>query len=268
MSYIPDFFVVGAMKAGTSSLFRDFFVNDEILRTKGKEVNFMLEDLSWQELNDKYRTQYASSGLIKCDVSPKYSQWHNYEGVPARVFRANPEAKIIYITRDPIDRIISHLHHNLLRHRFPESKVNEEVLQDENYVMCSRYLFQINKFTEHFPTDRILILMLEEIKSDPEIFCKRLNNFLGLSSIRFTGKRFNVSEQRNKIMWHDPVHRLFRSKTFIRLYHNFWYFINLKVDKPKLSSEVVLKLKRELYDETHSFADAFGLDLKLWSNFK
>ena len=266
-NYIPDFIVIGAMKAGTSTLFRDFFVNPEIERTRGKEVNFLLKDYSFEKINQLYKEQYVNYDLLKCDVSPKYSQFHNYNGVPERLFRFNPKAKIIYITRDPIERIISHLHHNLLRDRFSAQDVNREVLENKDYVLCSNYQLQIGKFLEYFPKEQILVLMLEEIKSDPTTFCKRLNTFLGTHSITHTGKRFNVSENRYKIVGHDVAHRWIKSGPLRRLYHAFWYMINLNVPKPELTGETKEVLRKTLLEPTKAFADSFSLDMSHWKNF-
>ena len=266
-SYIPDFIVIGAMKAGTSTLFRDFFVNPAIERTRGKEVNFLLKDSSFENINQLYKNQYTNYDLLKCDVSPKYSQFHNYPGVPERIFGLNPKAKIIYITRDPIERIISHLHHNLLRDRFPAGDVKAEALKNKDYTLCSNYQFQINKFLEYFPKEQILVLMLEEIKSDPNTFCRRLNTFLGIDSISHTGKRFNVSENRYKIIGHDAVHRRVKNGTLIRLYHAFWYLIHLNVSKPQLTEDTIEILRQSLDEPTQAFADAFQLDISHWKNF-
>lgn len=266
--FLPDFVVIGAMKAGTSTLFLNLFDNPEIQRTKKKEVNFFLEDINLEQLNSKYRSQYSTAMPLKCDVSPKYSQRHSHSGVPAKIHKANPETKIIYITRDPIDRILSHLQHDLLRDRFDKKNINERVFAERDYIECSKYYHQIDAYLEFFSKESILVLMVEEIKADPQNFCKRINTFLGTQSITCSDRNYNVSEKRFKIFRYDQVNDLIRSRFLLKVYHRFCYTLNIKVEKPALTNDVKNRLIGELKDDTLSFVNEFGLDLGLWKNFK
>jgi hypothetical protein len=264
--FIPDVFVIGAMKAATSTLFSDYLVGPDIERTRSKEVNILLQDLPLAEIEKLYSQQFKNHERLKCDVSPKYSQAHNHASVPERMFKANPRAKIIYITRDPIDRIVSHLHHNLLRNRFSEERVNEEVIRDPDYLLCSMYQFQIEQYLSYFQKENILVLTLEEMKADLGSFSRRLSSFLGVATITASGRGYNVSEQRYRIVGHDWVHQQTKNRQLLKLYHYIWYFIGLKVPKPRLSEEVISTLKSKLQEDTRAFARAFDLDISRWKN--
>lgn len=267
MSY-PDFFVIGAMKAGTSTLHRNVLVHPEICLTRDKEVNYFLTDLPRRILQEKYRNQFERPQLLKGDVSPSYSKSHLYPGVAERIFSAQPEAKIIFITRDPLQRIQSHLYHNLLRHRFDAAKVEREVFENPDYIMSSSYHFQIRQYLNHFRRTQVLVVTLEELITKPSFFYQKVMNFLGLSPAEFSADRkFNISEKRYQIKHHDFVHKHIRSRQLLKLYHLFWYFRGIRPSVPVLSESIRKTLVDRLAPDTLAFAKEFDLDLNSWPNF-
>jgi hypothetical protein len=267
MESIPNLFVIGAMKAGTSTLYRNILVNEKIERTRKKEVNFFLDDRSLAEMESLYSSQFVNKDLIRCDVSPKYSQSHVHPDVARRIARFNPTARIVYITRDPVERIISHLHHNLLRDRFKLKEVDQEVLANPDYLLTSSYFFQISKYLEHFSADQILVLQLEELKKDPALFCNRVSQFLGVPEIINREKKFNVSESRYQIKFYDFIHRNVGVSLFLKIYHYFWYFVNIRPPRPILSSDTTLQLRQTLQPDVDNLSQLFGINLQLWKNF-
>jgi hypothetical protein len=267
ISTIPDLFVIGAMKAGTSTLHRNILVHEKIERTKEKEVNYFLYDHDVQKMSALYSTQFLNYNAIKCDVSPKYAQRHLHEGVPERIAKFNPGAKIIYIVRDPVERIESHLHHDLLRDRLKFADVNQAVRNNKNYLLTSNYFYQVSSYLDHFPFNQILVLQLEELKTDPGTFCDRISDFLGVPGIVSHDKKFNVSDMRYQIKFYDLVHDRVKAKFFLKWYHYLWYFINIKPHRPVLASATVDFLKQNLRSDVQSMAKSFGLNTHLWKNF-
>jgi hypothetical protein len=267
-SLIPDLFVIGAMKGGTSTLYRNVLVHEEIDRTRRKEVNFFLKDEPVAILESRYKNQFDRPELIKCDVSPKYSQYHSHAGVAERIFQANAAAKIIYIVRDPVDRAISHLHHNLLRDRYKEKEMESEIRRNPDYIMVSKYFEQVSLYLQCFPKNQIMVVMLEELITRPDAFIAKLGAFIGVNSpLTFKKQKFNVSERRYKIKYYDFVHDHIRSGPLIKLYHYFWLFMNVKCGKPELSQQARNFLYDALKDDVGRLVDNFGLDVNLWPNF-
>lgn len=267
MSY-PDFFVIGAMKAGTSTLHRSVLVHPDICLTRDKEVNLFLTDMPREILLQKYQNQFEKPQLLKGDVSPSYAKSHWYPGVPGRIFSARPDAKIIFITRDPLQRIQSHLYHNLLRHRFNAKKVDSEVLDNPDYVLSSSYYYQIQQYLNYFPRNQVLVVTLEELIAKPITFYEKIMYFLDLSPAAFSGDRkFNTSEKRYQIKYHDFVHKHFKSRKLLKLYHLFWYFRSIRPSVPILSADTRTLLIDRLRPDTLAFARDFDLDLNSWTNF-
>jgi hypothetical protein len=131
MSFIPDVFVIGATKAGTSTFWKVASEHPEIAATRSKEVNYFIMDYSIDQLE------------IKMDVSPAYSRRHPFPGVAKRIYEANRSAKIIYLVRNPIKRIISHIHHNMYRHRIRKYDLNRVVLEAREYICTSQLFFRL-----------------------------------------------------------------------------------------------------------------------------
>src|SRR5699024_2394872 len=74
-----------------------------------------------------------------------------FAGVPQRMAELVPEVKLIYLVRDPIERIISHYTHNYSEGR--EHRSIDEALQElegNHYVMCSRYFWQLPQYLQFF----------------------------------------------------------------------------------------------------------------------
>src|SRR5690606_26672800 len=101
---MAHFTVIGSMKAGTSSFYKYLSSHPHISMTKTKEVNFFL-DQNWKKGNEWYDNLFLNDNLLHGDVSPAYSRRHLYCNVAERMFTYNPRMKIIYIVRNPFERI-------------------------------------------------------------------------------------------------------------------------------------------------------------------
>ncbi|MDX6617137.1 MAG: hypothetical protein QOD60_2228, partial [Solirubrobacterales bacterium] len=164
---LPNFFVIGAGQSGTTSLHRYLYLHPEVHVPLLKEPNFFCapEDGPWPfgriAERSEYEELYAASEPMRGDCSPSYSQHPLRGGVPGRIAELIPEARHVYVVRDPIERIRAHYVHDV-------SSVGEErplpdLLADlENpmnpYVVGSSYATQLEQYREHFPTDRILVV--------------------------------------------------------------------------------------------------------------
>lgn len=267
MNFIPDLFVIGAMKAGTTTMHNSILKHPQICLTRTKEVNFFLKDYSLRKLEFLYEKEINNASLIKADVSPAYAKRHLYPQVAERIFNANPTAKIILMTRDPLERIISHLHHNLLRDRFSIKDIEKEVRVNPDYLYTSSYYYQLSQYLEYFPKENILVLLMEDLWKRPEVVIVRLSDFLGVSRITYSNEKSYSSETRFKIKFYDPVHAILGEGKLVKLYHYFWYFVNQRVKKPQLKEETRQSLITELRPDVDQLASFFSLDISPWLNF-
>jgi hypothetical protein len=266
MCFLPDVFVIGAMKAGTTTLYNHILQHPSICLTRTKEVNYFIHDYSFERFNRLYKTHFASPELLKIDVSPAYSKRHIYPGVAERIYRANPNARIIFIARDPYERLISHLQHNLLRDRFNSRDLEKEVLENDDYIKTSSYYYQLEDYIRLFGKDKILLLVFEDMRDNLGHFLNLLSEFLGISNLNLPGKNIYASDSRYKIKYYDPVHRLLGESLVTKAYHYFWYFVNIKVGKPVLNRELKAEVISRLKLDFQKLQSVFDFNYRQWKS--
>ena len=79
--------------------------------SKQKELDFFVDQLNWRKGIDWYESQFTGTAKIHGESSPSYAMYPNFLDVPERMHSVVPDAKLIYIVRDPIERIVSHYLH-------------------------------------------------------------------------------------------------------------------------------------------------------------
>lgn len=157
-----------------------------------KEVNFFLgppessRSMSWEAGNwhrgtGWYCRQFDPEAAVVGESSPGYtSPDHAYAA--GRIARVVPDAMLVYLVRDPIDRAVSQ--YDLHRRDGSESRPIEQALPDPDsqYLARGRYLERLEPFLEHFRRDRIIVLEHEELRRDPLRVLRGLGAALGLDA--------------------------------------------------------------------------------------
>ena len=181
-SHLPNFLVIGAMKSGTTSLFHYLQAHPQIFMSPLKEVDFFAEEGNWDRGLDWYRRQFGGAGpssIAIGEASTSYTKYPEYQGVAERIASCLPDVRLIYIVRDPIERIRSHYQHRALigAERTP---FESAVLQDPRYVDCSRYALQIEQYMRFFPREGLFVATSEELRSLRGQTMSRIYRFLGV----------------------------------------------------------------------------------------
>lgn len=207
MLRLPDFLIIGAQKAGTTYLYNllsrhpSVEVNPHLSGVEQKELHFFdtmkyqKRGLSW------YLEQFPSSeGKLTGEATPYYLFCPR---VSYRVSKAIPEAKLIVLLRDPVDRAFSD-YQNKVREgnellSFEEairaepkriSGEREKMFEDEtyyskplrrySYIARGRYHEQIAEWFSYFAREQFLILKSEELFATPRVVYEQVLAFLGL----------------------------------------------------------------------------------------
>lgn len=184
MSSLPNFLLIGAMKAGTTTLYEDLLSVPGIYLPPEKEPN----DLAFAEVETeaglaRYRAKYAAgaAAALRGDASTAYAKLPTYEGVAERALRVlGPEIRILYLTRDPIRRIVSQYHH-LHGLGLETRPLNEAVLADETYVAYSQYARQLAPWQAAFGAENILVMAFEDYVQDRRACLSEICRFLGVA---------------------------------------------------------------------------------------
>jgi sulfotransferase family protein len=177
---LPNFVVIGAMKAGTTSLFHYLEAHPQVYMPAVKETDFFVEELNWHRGVDWYRRRFRAAGpdaVAVGEASPAYTKYPLYGGVPERMAELIPNARLIYLVRDPIERIRSHYEHCVLV-GMESAPIDVAVFRDPRYLDCSRYGLQIARYLRHFPSEQILIVRSEDLRGRREETVRSILRFL------------------------------------------------------------------------------------------
>lgn len=176
---LPTFVVIGAMKCGTTSLYHYLKQHPEIGMSEPKEPNFFVEEKNYHQGMDWYQSLFQGSAKEYGECSTNYTKRHLFDGVPARMKALLPDAKLIYLLRDPIERIVSHYVHS-----YAEGSENRAISDalchvDENkYILTSLYYMQLQAYFGYYSTDQLLVICSEELKLKPLSVLQEVFQFL------------------------------------------------------------------------------------------
>jgi hypothetical protein len=175
--------VIGAMKAGTTTLFHLLAQHSAICRTYAelpgasftKEVNYFNKLYREGDTDIHYDWRFPfdpARHAWTLDVSPNYAKLPRTKAVSGRIAMLGGDTRLVYILREPVDRIESNLAHSL-RNR-------GKLVKLRRCIQTSRYAQHMNNFTVHIPRNNILLLDFHELTHDPAAVLAQVCDFLGI----------------------------------------------------------------------------------------
>src|SRR5205807_2478173 len=134
---------------------------------RDKELRFFVEDKNWSRGLAWYESQFDPEAPVRGEATPAYTAFPLYRGVPERMARTIPAARLVYLVRDPVARIVSHYTHRTVN--WPEMDTLEAALGDAGFrewlVTPSRYWLQLEQYLAHFSEDQILVVDSDELRA-------------------------------------------------------------------------------------------------------
>ncbi|MBT3042072.1 MAG: sulfotransferase domain-containing protein [Candidatus Thiodiazotropha sp. (ex Codakia orbicularis)] len=191
----PNFFIVGAAKSGTSTLYSIIAEHPEVFMSQEKEPSYFVanEDLAclWPDMANnpvsydehKYLELFEDAGGARVvgESSTTYSMLPFSAGVAQRIYDFNPESKILFVLRNPVKRAISHYWHRVKRGREDESMQNAITL-DSIYMTVSDYATQIEDYYKHFNNNNVNVITLESFSMKPDETIKNIFRWLEIDA--------------------------------------------------------------------------------------
>jgi hypothetical protein len=178
---LPTFAIVGAMKGGTTTLYQILRRHPDVFMCTPKEPSFFVAEAAWNRGLGWYANLFAEAGSANAvgEASTNYTKYPAFTGVPDRIHELIPDVRLIYLVRDPLERIRSHYLHNLARTR-ERRPFQEAVQSDPIYVDCSRYTTQLAQFRRKFPRHQILVVTSDSLMHSPEPTVRRVLEHIGV----------------------------------------------------------------------------------------
>lgn len=148
----------------------------------------------WQS-EERYLRLFKPAGdaTILGEASTNYSKRPLVSGVAERIQAFNPQARFIYLLRDPVERTISHYWH-MVRHHAEHRPMAAAVRRDSQLVAVSYYAMQLQPFLERFGRDRIAVVTFEHLVEKPAETMRLLEEWLGIDVGGVDPSRFARAE--------------------------------------------------------------------------
>ena len=199
MPALPTFFIIGAPKAGTTSLHFYLDQHPEIQMSAIKEPRFFAGPENGipyapgrVSRRQDYEELFDPAIEVRGEASTDYAFHPRRLGVPGRIRALVPQARFLYLVRDPVERTISHYR---MRVAFlGERRPLAEALSDFSdlgspYLWPSLYASQLERYLGAFPSERILVVDQADLLSNRAETLRHIFSFLsvepGVSSERF-----------------------------------------------------------------------------------
>jgi hypothetical protein len=206
----PDFVGVGTQRSGTTWWFRTLLGHPQIRRpvAGGKEQHFF-DRFCGRELTaadiDEYHSRFRRKpGQIAGEWTPRYL--HDF-WTPPLIARAAPDAKLLVMFRDPIERYRSGVPHRLSLH--PAARI-EAVTSDA--IERGRYATQLRRLLAWHDEAKVLVLQYESCVADPAAQYRRTLEFLEVDPNHehggFERRRGTTQESAKQPLWDDLMEGL------------------------------------------------------------
>ena len=187
----PDFLVISPPKTGSTWLADNFRHHPRLFVPAIKEVKYFSCFCNWLDLGwylDHFR---AGRGVVKGEASPSYAILP-----PERIGLVRellPDAKLVFLMRDPVARAWSHARHNFCYREacFADCRLDFEDVPDSLWREAFRhewllasgdYLGQLRRWLDVFPREQFLVGFYESITAEPAELLRRVFGFLGVDS--------------------------------------------------------------------------------------
>jgi len=278
------FFIVGAPKAGTTSLFHYLNTHPEIKMSSAKEPNYFSD----KELFD----QGLYYGTSRIDTLQKYNSLFSgrkkeklmgessvsylyYSEVPKRIKVYNTDSKIIVMLRNPVDRAFSHY---LMDYRLGltsesfESEFNIKIgLKFQQYFLLGNYSSQVKRYIDVFGRENIHFIWYSDFKKNTTLELEKVFDFLSLNTNycldfnkvhnSFFMPKNNIVRKIYSIIWLRKVLVSLIPSTFISLIKSILFN---KGNKPKISVEVRNSVSLYFEKDIEILENLLSVNLERW----
>lgn len=190
----PNLFLIGSMKSGTTYLSDLLGTHPAIFMSAPKEPchfvdgkmlrhvwPYMWKRGYWRGI-EQYLSLFAAAGEkpVVGEASTIYTYAPLISGVAQRILAFNPQARFIYIMRDPVDRAISHYWHRV-RFWGERRPMLAAIRSDAQYTDVSHYARQLKEYLRYFERERIYVLTHEALLGDTVNQLSRVYTWLNVN---------------------------------------------------------------------------------------
>lgn len=294
---LPNYIIIGAGKAGTTSLFDILEQHPQVYTPPKKELRFFSDDRHYNEGPQYYEDTYFSKAAgfpARIEASPAYLTWSEKSAERIKQLYGDRPVKFIAIFRDPVKRAYSHYWHRIrlgsedgsysfaeaVRHEDERIKEKWDYLFPKGdglhgYKRASHYMQRLQPFLQIFPRENFHFMIQEDLYKDFDLhmaaLCRYMGiddtfNFHSLNSNESAVPRYDFLGKTYKQMKANPftkvIFRMFFSKNARATL--FKDVVMKKFEYPPIEEDIKKELYAEFADETDQLAKLIGRDLSSW----
>lgn len=275
--HLPNFFVIGAAKSGTTSLHYYLDQHPDLFMAEAKELHYFCDPdfAQWESI---YRSHFPVDAPRRGEASTLYTRSPAIPGVAGRIASMVPDAKLVYLVRDPIERALASWREERFHvtERRPAEVAFAQPEDPHNpYVAASRYAEQLDNYLEHFPAEQILVLDQRELAQDAAAVVARVIAFLDLPAYDIdTATRHNEGDTKmeygglgHRLRFSAPARAVRRLPMPVRqaLIAPARKMLRREVPTPDLPPELLARLQDVLRPDAARLREMTGLELAHWS---
>jgi len=183
-----DFIIVGAQKCGTTTLFDILNTHPGLVGSQPKEPHFFTAPAARRRPLEDYEGIFSpqAPGLKYFEASTSYT-FYPMRGLHIwdAIHDYNPEMKLIYLVRNPIDRVVSGFVHVQQRSKV-ERDFEETIRGGSGHLDITRYYTQIAPYVRKFGRDQVLILDFDDLVDDRAALLQSVASFIGVDFDEFS----------------------------------------------------------------------------------
>ena len=291
---LPNFFIIGAPKAGTTSLFNILGKFPEVFPAAVKETRFFTKDENYRKGLTWYQQTFfdgAAAYPIRMEATPTYLTWS--EKAALRINEDYPirDLKFAVIFRDPVQRAYSHYWHRVRQGKddlsFEEAinteperlAANYDYLYQNGesrygYFRAGCYASRLKPYLDRFKREQFIFLLTEDLASEayPSTIT-RLKNFLGLSGNQTPAlEKANPATSTRWRWMKSPYSRLKRSflgKLYLStinesLRNRIHYYMFPPAVNPPINPDFAHQIRARYYEEIKALELIIDRDLSMW----
>lgn len=290
---LANFYVIGAAKCGTTTLARYLARHPDLFVTKPKEPEFFAQKSPTAADWDRYTSLFTGAGnRLAGEASTIYTRYPHFGGVPKRIAATTPDAKLIYLVREPVYRAhadcatIQRFWFNTGRARAFDLSV-EDALQHHDPLMKSildagRYHYQISQYLEVFPRENLMVISMDQLVASPREILESVFAFLGVRSLGQDGLGADVAANRRtdfhakvaryravRLLESVPLAQVLRPMIPAWVKERVYALLSRRVSTedislPPMTQETFSRLMSFYREDTEQLGAEFGIDVSGW----
>ena len=281
---MPNLIIIGGLKCGTTSIHHYLGLHPDAQMSKPKELNFFVEELNWDLGLDWYGARFDDRHPVRGESSPHYTNLPRFSGVAERIQRHCPDAKLLYMVRDPIKRILSHWVH-ATGAGYEHGEMDDVLSRpDAAYVHRSQYWMQLQPYLERFDRSQIQVIAQEELQSDRQGTMRNAFAFAGVDS-DFYSEQFarewekSSAKESERYQFMEKLIKLpgFRSfdRNFDRLPERMRWMVEKIVHdpeapsaaKPEIPESIMEILRPQFTEDVAALQEFAGREFAGWNSY-